>query len=380
VASQWGQAFRVSTFGESHGVGLGCVIDGCPPGVVLDPALISAFLARRRPGQSAYTTPRQENDAPEFLSGVMRYQKSFVSEDTSAVDSRLVTLGSPIAMLVRNTNQKSADYADISAVFRPSHADFTTQTKFGLREAAGGGRSSARETVARVAAAGIALQMLKAHYPALEVTAWVQSVADVESDVDSDKVSQDDVEKSLIRCPDSHAEPLMRAEIESAKADGDTVGGVVACVVRGVPVGLGEPVFDKLEADLAKAMLSLPASKSFEVGSGLAGTRMRGSAHNDSFRSQNGRVVTTTNHSGGIQGGISNGMPILIRVGFKPVSTLFLKQKTVDSNGENVEFSPEAGRHDACVLPRAVPMVEAMVWLVLADHWLRHIALTQKVP
>lgn len=375
MASHWGVLFRVSTFGESHGVGVGCVVDGCPPGLVFNPADIEAFLARRRPGQNAYTTPRQENDAPEILSGVFP-----ATGPNGTPTGELVTLGSPIAILVRNANQRSGDYTDVAKVFRPSHADFTTQAKYGVREAAGGGRASARETIGRVAAAGLAKALLKTHHPTLDVVAWVSTVANISSNVDANTVKQGDVEKSPVRCPDPRAEALMCAEIDAAKAEGDTVGGVVACVARNVPVGLGEPVFDKLEADLAKAFLSLPASKSFEVGSGLEGTRLRGSAHNDAFVQRGGRVMTTTNRSGGIQGGISNGMPLVVRVGFKPVSTLFQTQKTVDVEGTPVDFTPAAGRHDSCVLPRAVPMVEAMTWLVLADHWLRQVALRQKVP
>jgi chorismate synthase len=363
--------FRVSTFGESHGVGVGCVVDGCPPGVALDPSAIGAFLARRRPGQNAYTTPRKEDDHAEILSGVMPHPTR---------EGHLLTLGTPLAILVRNVNQRSNDYTDMREVFRPSHADYTTQAKYGLREAAGGGRASARETIGRVAAAAIAKQVLLERYPAIEVVAWVRAVAGVEATVDAATVTQDDVEASPVRCPDARVEPAMRAEIEAAKADGDTVGGVVECVARGVPAGLGEPVFDKLEAELAKAMLSLPASKSFEIGSGLEGTRLRGSAHNDAFGMESGRVITTTNNSGGVQGGISNGMPIAVRVGFKPVSTLFKSQATVDAQGNETTFAPAAGRHDSCVLPRAVPMVEAMTWLVLVDHWMRQVALTQKVP
>jgi chorismate synthase len=375
MASHWGVLFRVSTFGESHGVGVGCVVDGCPPGLVFNPADIQGFLARRRPGQSAYTTPRQEDDTLEILSGVAP-----VFGPDGKPTSHVVTLGSPVALLVRNANQRSGDYADVARVFRPSHADFTTQAKYGVREAAGGGRSSARETIGRVAAAGLAKALLRSHHADIDVVAWVSSVAHVTSLVSADTVTLEEVEKSPIRCPDTNAEGLMRAEIDAAKAEGDTVGGVVACVARGVPMGLGEPVFDKLEADLAKAFLSLPASKSFEVGSGLEGTRLRGSAHNDAFAARGGRVVTATNRSGGIQGGISNGMPLFLRVGFKPVSTLFQTQKTVDVEGTPVDFAPTSGRHDACVLPRAVPMVEAMTWLVLADHWLRQVALRQRVP
>ena len=338
------------------------MIDGCPAGIELSAQKIQAFLNRRKPGQSAFTTPRAEDDSHEILSGVL--------------DG--VTLGSPIALLVRNTNQKSADYSDIATVFRPSHADFTTVAKYGVRAAAGGGRSSARETIGRVAAAGVASQFLEQMLPGLEVVAWVDRVGNVGAQVEASTVTLADVEKSLLRCPDAKAEEAMKQAILEAKNQGDTLGGLVRCVVRGIPAGLGEPVFDKLEADLAKAMLSLPATKSFEIGSGLAGTFMRGSSHNDPFVvNPEGQIRTTTNHSGGIQGGISNGMPLEFAVGFKPVSTLFLDQNTVTSAGQETTFKPQGGRHDSCVLPRAVPMVEAMAYLVLADHLLRQIAMSR---
>lgn len=364
MASQFGELFRVTTFGESHGEAVGCVIDGCPAGLALDLGRIQAFLARRKPGQNAFTTPRKEDDTAEFLSGLTPTG---------------VTLGSPICISVRNANQRSQDYTDISRVFRPSHADYTTVVKYGLREAAGGGRSSARETIGRVAAAAVAQQFLESLCPGIEVVAYVARVADIAAKVDSSTVSLADVEASPVRCPESAACARMRERILEVKEAGDTIGGLVGCVIRNMPAGLGEPVFDKLEADLAKAMLSLPATKSFEVGSGLAGTFLKGSEHNDAFATDSqGNVTTLSNKSGGIQGGISNGMPVIFSVGFKPVSTLFLEQKTVTVEGHlPTTFKPQAGRHDSCVLPRAVPMVEAMSWLVIADHALRQIALSQ---
>lgn len=360
MSSTFGERFRVTTFGESHGQGVGAVIDGCPPGVPLDLLRIQAFLNRRKPGQSVYTTPRAENDTVEVLSGLHEGK----------------TLGSPIALLVRNSDQRSADYSDMETTYRPSHADFTTELKYGIRAAAGGGRSSARETIGRVAAASVAQQWIQTLSPETRVIAWVDRVADIAASVNPDDVTHDSVETSEIRCPDTEAEASMKKLILAVKKDGDTVGGTVRVVVQNPPTGLGEPIFDKFEATLALAMLSLPASKSFEVGSGLSGTFLRGSEHNDAFIFVDGKVRTSTNRSGGIQGGITNGMPIVATVGFKPVSTIFKQQKTVKQSGEEVLFAPRGGRHDPCVLPRAVPMVEAMTWLSLAEHLLRQRALT----
>lgn len=360
MTSTFGERFRVTTFGESHGHGVGAVIDGCPPGVPIDMMQIQAFLNRRKPGQSVYTTPRTENDAVELLSGLHEGK----------------SLGSPIALVVRNTNQRSTDYADMETTYRPSHADYTTELKYGIRAAAGGGRSSARETIGRVAAASIAEQWIQHLSPATRVVAWVDRIADICACVDPDTASFAAVEASEIRCPDPEAEALMKQLILTVKKDGDTVGGTIRVVVQNPPTGLGEPIFDKFEATLAHAMLSLPASKSFEVGSGLSGTFLRGSEHNDAFVIEEGKVRTATNRSGGIQGGITNGMPIVATIGFKPVSTIFKKQSTVTQSGEQVLFSPRGGRHDPCVLPRAVPMVEAMTWLCLAEHLLRQRALT----
>ncbi len=360
MASLFGNLFRVSTFGESHGAGIGCVIDGCPPGFLLDLNHIQKALQRRRPGQSEFTSPRSEDDSFEVLSGL---------------SSEGFTLGTPLTLLVRNQNTRSQDYSDLKNIFRPSHADYTTLAKYGIRAHEGGGRSSARETISRVAAGAVAQQWLNILYPTLSVTAWVQRVYNIEipESFDPTYLDTDLVDKSLVRCPHPPTEIKMKLAILEAKNEGDTLGGLISCKVNNTPVGLGEPVFDKLEATLARALLSLPASKSFEIGSGLKGTFLKGSQNNDPFTTdKNGKINTVTNNSGGIQGGISNAMPIELHVGFKPVSTLFKEQQTVNSNGEILNFKPNSGRHDSCVLPRAVPMVEAMVWLSLADHILLH--------
>lgn len=356
MTSRFGHLFSVTTFGESHGGGVGVVVDGCPAGHAFDLARIQAQLARRRPGQSALTSPRDEKDQVEVLSGI--------DPDTGR------TLGTSIAMMVRNENQKSKDYGNLAELYRPSHADYTYEAKFGLRAVAGGGRASARETIGRVAAGALAEQLLEA-WSKVEIVAWVDSVADVGSALpDEQTVSRADVDRTDVRCPDPAAAPRMIEAIEEARRARDSVGGVVRCVIRNVPVGLGEPVFDKLTADLAKAMMSLPATRGFEVGEGFLATRLRGSQHNDPFYQDGARVRTRTNHSGGIQGGISNGEPIRLAVAFKPVATIFLPQETVTRSGESVTFQAK-GRHDPCVLPRAVPMVEAMAALVLVDHVLR---------
>jgi chorismate synthase len=354
VSSSLGRIFKIATFGESHGGGVGVVVEGCPPRLELDVADIQRDLDRRKPGQSHLTTPRQEADRVEILSGLFEG----------------VTLGTPIAMLVRNRDARSSDYEDLKDLYRPSHADYTTEAKYGLRNWQGGGRSSARETIGRVAAGAIARKLLS-HALGVEVIAWVSQIHSLESEVDPASVTLEQVEKSLVRCPDPEASERMVRRIEDVREEGDSVGGVVACVARRVPPGLGEPVFEKLEAQLASALLSLPASKGFEIGSGFAGTRLTGSQHNDPFvPGENGRPHTLSNRSGGIQGGISNGEPILMRVAFKPTSTIARPQQTVDRSGSPVTVRAD-GRHDPCVLPRAVPIVEAMVCLVLADHWLR---------
>jgi chorismate synthase len=354
VSSSFGTLFRITTFGESHGPAVGVVVDGCPPRLPLSREEIQVELDRRRPGQSRITTQRREADEVEILSGVH--------------DG--LTLGTPIALLVRNADQRSGDYDEMRTKYRPSHADFTYQAKYGIRAWEGGGRASARETIGRVAAGAIARKLLAVE-AAVEIVAYVKRVADREAAIDPLRVSRGDVEANIVRCPDPVAAEEMIALIDAARKDGDSLGGVVEAVARQVPVGLGEPVFDKLEADLAKALLSLPACKGFESGSGFEGTRLRGTQHNDPFYADAARRIRTrTNWSGGIQGGISNGEDIVVRAAFKPTATVLREQDTVDVDGNATTLKPR-GRHDPCVLPRAVPIVEAMIALVLADHLLR---------
>ncbi len=357
VSSSFGTLFRVSTFGESHGVGVGVTVDGCPPRLALDMDAVQADLDRRRPGQSRLVTQRAEGDVVEVLSGLYEGR----------------TTGTPIAMLVRNADQNSGAYDHLKDVYRPSHADFTYDAKYGFRDHRGGGRSSARETIGRVAAGAIARQLLAAS-SGVEVLGWVSQVHDIDATVDPTTVTLDDVEADPTRCPDPDAAAAMTAAIEQARRDGDSLGGVVTVVARNVPAGLGEPVFDKLDADLAKAMMSLPASKGFEVGSGFAGTRMTGLAHNDPFVPGPDGPMTATNRSGGVQGGISNGADIVCRVAFKPTGTIASEQRTVTTDGVATTLAAR-GRHDPCVLPRAVPLVEAMMLLTLADHLLRQRAI-----
>jgi chorismate synthase len=355
MGSSFGQLFRITTFGESHGGGVGVIVDGCPPRLELDVEAIQADLDRRRPGQSRITTPRKEEDRVEILSGLLEGR----------------TLGTPIAMLVRNRDQRPQDYREMEVAFRPSHADATYQAKYGIQARSGGGRASARETIGRVAAGAIARQLL-ARSHGTEVIAWVRRIHTIEAAVDAATVSREAVEGTIVRCPDPEAATAMIERIEAIGREGDSCGGVIECVVRRPPVGLGSPVFDKLEADLAKAVMSLPATKGFEIGSGFAGTLLRGSEHNDAFLpGEGGRLRTATNNSGGIQGGISNGEEIRLRVAFKPTATIRKEQQTVDMSGRPTTLAAK-GRHDPCVLPRAVPMVEAMVALVLADHLLQH--------
>ncbi len=357
MGSTSGRLFRITTFGESHGGGVGVVVDGCPPRLALDVADIQPDLDRRRPGQSRLVTQRDEADQVEILSGV--------------VDG--LTLGSPIALLVRNKDQNSGAYDHMKDLYRPSHADYTTEAKYGIRAVAGGGRASARETIGRVAAAAVARKLL-AERLGIEVLAWVDQVHTIRADVDPAAVQLDQVEADPTRCPDPVAAAAMTAAIEQARRDGDSLGGTVRCVARGVPAGWGEPVFDKLEADLAKAVMSLPASKGFEVGSGFGSVEMTGREHNDAFvPGPDGSPRTATNRSGGIQGGISNGEDITLRVAFKPTATISSEQATVTTSNEATVLAAK-GRHDPCVLPRAVPLVEAAVLLVLADHWLRQAA------
>ena len=352
MGSSTGRIFRVTTWGESHGATVGAVIEGCPPGLALDVAAIQAELDRRRPGQSAIVTPRKEADRIEVLSGVFEG----------------VTLGTPIALMVRNKDADPRAYAPFADKYRPSHADYTTEARYGLRDWRGGGRASARETVGRVAAGAIARQVLT--HVGVEIIAWVDQVGDIGAAVESTGVTRPEVEDNIVRCPDPAAAAAMEALIRAVRKDGDTIGGIVKAVARGVPAGWGDPVFDKLEGDLAKAMLSLPAAKGFTSGSGFGSVGMRGSEHNDRFINEGGAIRTASNRSGGIQGGISNGMPVEISVAFKPVATIFQAQETVNRAGEAVPLKPR-GRHDPCVLPRAVPIVEAAMAMVLCDHWLR---------
>jgi chorismate synthase len=358
MGSSFGQLFRISTFGESHGGGVGVVIDGCPPRIPLSEADIQRELDRRRPGQSAIVSERNEADRCEILSGVFEDQ----------------TLGTPIAILVRNEDARPEAYREIATAFRPSHADFTYEAKYGIRNWQGGGRASARETVGRVAAGAVARKVLAQLFPKLELLAYVVRVHDVSAKLDSGSITAASVEANIVRCPDGTAATEMIARIEEARAAGDSLGGVIEAVVRQAPRGLGEPVFDKLEADLAKAMLSLPATKGFEIGSGFKAAAMKGSEHNDPFEMREGEVRTTSNHSGGVQGGISNGENIIFRVAFKPTATIARRQRTVTATKEEA-FLAARGRHDPCVLPRAVPMVEAMTALVLCDHVLRQRAI-----
>lgn len=349
----FGEIFRITTFGESHGAAIGVVIDGCPAGLEIDMDFIQRELDRRKPGQSAITTQRKESDTFHILSGIFEGK----------------TLGSPIAITIANEDQKPEDYAHLKDVYRPSHADYTYETKYGHRDYRGGGRASARETAARVIAGAIAKQLL--NQAGIAITAYVSGVGPIQLKHEYHELNLAETESNIVRCPDEETAKRMIQLIQDTKTKGDTLGGIITCVVKNTPVGLGEPVFDKLHADLAKAMLSINAVHGFEYGSGFAGTMMNGSQHNDVFiENEAGEVRTLTNQSGGIQGGISNGMDIYFRVAFKPVATLMLTQNTVDKAGKATEIKGK-GRHDPCVVPRAVPIVEAMTALVLADHYLR---------
>lgn len=355
MGNSFGHLFRISTFGESHGGGVGVTIDGCPPRLEISEAEIQFELDRRRPGQSKIVTPRKEADTCEILSGVFEGK----------------TIGTPIAILVRNQNTRPQDYDEMAVKYRPSHADATYDAKYGIRNWQGGGRSSARETIGRVAGGAIAKKILS-QVANVEIIGYVKRIHDLEAVVDPNRVTLEQVESNITRCPDTECAEQMIERIENIRRSGDSIGGVVECVARNVPKGLGEPVFDKLEADIAKAVMSLPASKGFEIGSGFAGTLLTGSEHNDEFYiDETGEVRTLTNNSGGIQGGISNGENIIVRVAFKPTATIRKEQRTVTNTGEETILAAK-GRHDPCVLPRAVPMVEAMIALVLCDHLLRH--------
>ena len=362
MASTFGTLFRVTSFGESHGRAIGCVVDGCPARIPLAEGDIQPQLDRRRPGATALNTPRKETDTVTILSGV----------------ERGLTLGTPIGLSIPNADTRPGDYAEMETVPRPSHADFTYAEKYGLRARSGGGRASARETAARVAAGAVAEKMLAAFHP-VEIIAWVEAVGEITAPrPDLTTLSRAQVDSTLVRCPDPATAARMIQAIETARDAGDSLGGVVACVCRGVPTGWGEPVFDKLTARLAQAMLSIPATRGFEIGEGFGATLMKGSEHNDPFHAHpDGGIRPVTNHGGGIQGGISNGEPIFVRVAFKPVSTISLPQPTVAFDGTPVVFEAK-GRHDPCVLPRAVPIVEAMAALVLADAFL--LQQTQRIP
>ena len=350
MSSTLGTIFKVTTFGESHGKAVGAIVDGCPPGLALSEKDIQPQLDRRRPGQTRLTTDREEADRVTILSGVE--------------DGRV--LGTPIGMSVANKDQRPGDYAQMRSVPRPSHADYTYQMKYGIRTSSGGGRSSARETIGRVAAGAIAEKFLYEDY-GVEIVAWVSSVSTITAGaIDESRITRAEVDKTLVRCPSPRkAEEMMQA-IMAVKEDKDSLGGIISCVCRHVPAGLGEPVFDKMEARLAQGMLSIPATKGFEIGSGFDGTRMTGSQHNDSFVKKEDRLGTITNYSGGVQGGISNGEPIIFRVAFKPPATIGKAQNTADFEGNNTILEAK-GRHDPCVVPRAVPIVESMAALAIAD-------------
>ena len=350
MSSSFGTLFKISTFGESHCPGVGAVVDGVPPRLHITAAQIQAQLDRRRPGQSKLGTQRNEADQVQILSGV----------------ENSVSLGTPIALLVANKDQRPGDYTEMRMIPRPSHADYTYTMKYGINASSGGGRASARETIARVAGGAIAEIFLHAKYK-VEIVAWVSSVGEIDApDVDMHSITRTEVDTHEVRCPDADSAPRMAEEINQAKQDKDSIGGIITCVCRNLPAGWGEPAFNRLEAALAQAMLSIPAAKGFEIGSGFAGTRQRGSMHNDPFVQKDGRLGTVTNNSGGVQGGISNGEPVYFRVGFKPTATIGHEQHTANYAGEQVTMEAK-GRHDACVVPRAVPIVEGMAALVLAD-------------
>jgi chorismate synthase len=351
MGNSFGKLFKITTFGESHGVALGVIVEGCPAGLEIDESQIIAEMQRRKPGQSKITTQRKEEDEIEILSGV------FEGKST----------GTPIGIVIRNADQKSKDYSHISDKFRPSHADYTYFEKYGIRDYRGGGRSSARETAARVAGGAIAKQLLATK--GITIQAYVSQVGELKLAKDYSTLNLAEAENNMVRCPDPETAEAMIALIDSVRLDRDTIGGVVSCVITNTPPGLGEPVFDRLHAELGKAMLSINAVKGFEYGSGFEGVKMRGSAHNDAFVQEGKKVKTTTNHSGGIQGGISNGADIYFSVAFKPVATIMQDQASVNEAGEAVTVSGK-GRHDPCVVPRAVPIVEAMAALVIADYLL----------
>lgn len=353
MGNTFGKIFSVTTWGESHGDSVGVVVDGCPPGIPLKIEDIQKELDRRKPGQSEISTQRKEGDIASILSGIFEG----------------LTLGTPISIAVSNQDARGKDYEHMRTVFRPSHADYTYQAKYGIRNWKGGGRSSARETIGRVAAGAIARKFLL-NDSGIEIHAYVKRVGNVDSNIEPASITRNLIDSNIVRCPDPKAAEDMITAIKEARKEGDSLGGVVECIVTNTPVGLGEPVFDKIDADLAKAMLSLPACKGFEIGSGFAGTYSKGSQHNDPFMIEGTRVRTRSNNSGGIQGGITNGEDVIMRVAFKPTATIMKPQDTVDVFGNEVELKGR-GRHDPCVLPRAAPIVESMVAIVIADHYLR---------
>ncbi len=354
IANQFGKLFTITTFGESHGIAVGVIIDGCPPQIPISDKEIQHELDRRRPGQSKITTPRKETDKIEILSGVFNG----------------LTTGMPIMLSVTNHDANSKAYDHLKNVYRPSHADFTYNAKYGFRDYRGGGRSSARETIGRVAAGALAKKILRLRHQ-IEIVGYVSQIHSLKSNIDINHITAEDVEKNIVRCPDPENAKKMITAIESARKQGNSLGGIIGCITRHVPAGLGEPVFDKLKADLAKAMMSIPATMGFEIGSGFSGTQMTGAEHNDAFYvTKDNTVGTKTNYSGGTQGGISNGEDIYFNVAFKPTGTIAKEQDTVGTDHEQVKLSAK-GRHDPCVLPRAVPIVEAMTALVLVDHLLR---------
>lgn len=352
TGNTFGKLFTLTTFGESHGEAIGGIIDGCPANLAIDFDFVQSELNRRKPGQSKLVTQRKETDKVEFLSGIFEGK----------------TLGTPIGFIIRNQNQKPKDYEHLTTAYRPSHADYTYDVKYGIRDYRGGGRASARETASRVVAGAIAKQLLKQHH--IVVKAYTSQVGNIQLQKNYSELDLSKTESSPVRCPDETIASAMIEHIEQTRKAGDTIGGTITCVIQNVPAGLGEPVFDKLHADIGKAMLSINAVKGFEYGSGFAAALMRGSEHNDIFVKQGNRIATNTNHSGGIQGGISNGEDIYFKVAFKPVATIMQSQPTVNTKGDTIELQGK-GRHDSCVVPRAVPIVEAMAALVLADHLLR---------
>ena len=350
--NSFGNIFKTTTFGESHGIAIGCVVDGCPSNLEISEEDIQKELDKRKPGQSSITTQRKEEDKVQILSGVF--------------DGK--TTGTPIAMLIMNKDHRSTDYSNIKDIFRPSHADYSYFKKYGIRDYRGGGRTSARETACRVASGAIAKKFLK--QKGIDVLAFSQQIGSISVDYKTmDEITEEQIESNIVRCPNQDKAVEMINLIEKVKQQGDSIGGIIKCFIKGCPAGLGEPVFDKLSAQLAKAMLSINACKGFEYGEGFNCVNFFGSTHNDEFINENGKIHTITNHSGGIQGGISNGEEIYFRVAFKPTATIFKEQKTININGENTTITP-SGRHDPCIIPRAVPVVEAMTWLTLMDMWL----------